>query len=87
LSEALDELDWSCRIVKVEGEDAPQCGKLTGLRVGDLLEVFRPADSEGSGRPGAQIQISAFLGMDASIANPVDGRKPEMHDILKLAQR
>lgn len=88
LSQALDDLDWSCRIVKVEGEDFYlNAGKLTGLRVGDLLEVFRPADPGGSTRPGAQIRISAFLGMDASIAKPVDERKPEMHDILKLAQR
>ena len=88
LSRALDDLDWSCRIVKVEGDDFYlNAGKLTGLRVGDLLEVFRPGGSAESGRSEPRIRISAFLGMDASIARPVEGKKPEMNDILKLAQR
>ena len=88
LSRELDGLDWSCRVVKVEGEELYlNAGKLTGLRVGDRLEVFSPGDGEGRKEPGAQIQISGFLGTDASMAKSTNGRHPEVNDLLKMARR
>jgi len=88
LSRELDGLDWSCRVVKVEGEELYlNAGRLTGLRVGDRLEVFSPGDSEGRKEPRAQIQISGFLGTDASTARSINGRHPEVNDLLKMARR
>jgi hypothetical protein len=88
LSRELDGLDWSCRVVKVEGEELYlNAGKLTGLRVGDRLEVFSPGDGEGRKEPRAQIQISGFLGTDASMAKSTNGRHPEVNDLLKMARR
>jgi hypothetical protein len=88
LSRELDGLDWSCRIVKVEGEELYlNAGKLTGLRVGDRLEVFSPGDGDGRKEPRAQIQISGFLGTDASMARSTDGRHPEVNDLLKMARQ
>ncbi len=88
LSWELDTLDWSCRVVKVEGEDYYlNAGKVTGLKLGDRLEVFRPGEP-GTGSPlKGQIQISGFLGMDASVGKIVDGKKPEVNDVLRLGSR
>ncbi len=88
LSRELEGLDWSCRIVKVEGEDLYlNAGKLTGLRVGDRLEVFSPTDGDGRQAPKAQIRVSGFLGTDASMARSINGRPPEVNDLLKMARR
>ena len=39
----LDLLDWTTTIAKVEGENIYlNAGKLSGLRIGDTLEVFEP---------------------------------------------
>jgi hypothetical protein len=88
VSRELDGLDWSCRVVKVEGEELYlNAGKLTGLRVGDRLEVISPGDGEGRKEPRAEIQVSGFLGTDASIARSTNGRHPEVNDLLKMARR
>lgn len=87
LSKELDSLDWFCRVSKVEDEEIYiNAGRLSGLRVGDVMEVFQP---QGAGTfvevPG-KIQISAFLGIDASMGKLIDGKKPDVNDILKLAK-
>jgi hypothetical protein len=87
LAKELDGMDWSCRIAKVQGEEVyVNAGRLTGLQVGDVMEVFRPS---GSGRPGeikGKIRISAFFGLDASMGRLVQGKDPDVNDILKLAK-
>lgn len=87
LSGELEKLDWFCRIAKVEGEEVYlNAGRLTGLKVGDVLEVLPP------GKPGeretakGKVIISAFIGMDASASRLVEGNPPEMNDILRLAR-
>jgi hypothetical protein len=88
LAKELEGMDWFCRIAKVEGEEVyMNAGKLTGLQVGDVMEVFRPG---GSGKPGevkAKIRISAFFGIDASLGKLIQGKDPDINDILKLAKR
>ena len=87
LAKELDGVDWFCRIAKVEGEEVyMNAGRLTGLQVGDVMEVFR---SGGSGKPGevkAKIRISAFFGVDASMGRLIQGKDPDVNDILKLAR-
>jgi len=87
LAKELDGMEWSCRIAKIEGEEVYlNAGRLTGLQVGDVMEVFRPG---GSGRPGevkGKIRISAFFGLDASMGRLVQGKDPDVNDILKLAK-
>ena len=88
LSRELDTLDWSCRVVKVEGEECYlNAGKVTGLKLGDRLDVFRPGEPGTANPPKGQIQISGFLGMDASVGKIVDGKKPEVNDVLRLGGR
>lgn len=88
LSRELDNLDWFCRVAKMEGEEIYiNAGKLTGLKIGDVMEVFR-SDSPKEGRDGqkSKIQISGFFGIDASMGRLIDGKKPDVNDILKLAK-
>lgn len=88
LSRELDNLDWFCRIAKVDGEEVYiNAGKLTGLKVGDVMEVFRPGMTGDKGEVKGKIQISAIFGIDASVGRLIQGKKPDENDILKLAKR
>jgi hypothetical protein len=87
LSRELDGLDWFCRVAKVEGEDIYiNAGKLTGLRIGDVMEVSRSADLDERREQKGKIRISGFLGIDASMGRLIDGKKPDVNDILRLAK-
>ncbi len=87
LARELDSLDWFCRIAKVEGEEVYiNAGKLTGLKVGDVMEVFRPGGPGESGEIKGKIKISDFFGIDASMGRLIQGKNPDVNDILKLAK-
>jgi len=87
LSREIEGLDWFCRVAKVEGEEVyMNAGKMTGLRLGDVMEVVRTGGLKERGEVKGKIQISAFFGIDASVGKVIDGRKPESNDILKLAR-
>ncbi|NWG01549.1 MAG: hypothetical protein HXY44_01675 [Syntrophaceae bacterium] len=87
LSAELDGLDWFCRIAKVDGEQVYiNAGRLTGLKVGDVMEVFRPGQSGEKGEVKGKIKISAFFGIDASIGQLIQGKNPDVNDILKLTK-
>ncbi len=88
LAKELDGMDWSCRIAKVEGEEVyVNAGRLTGLQVGDVMEVFRPGGSGEQGEVKGKIRISAFFGIDASMGRLIQGKDLDVNDILKLAKR
>ena len=87
LARELDSLDWFCRVAKVEGEEVYiNAGKLTGLKVGDVMEVFRPGGSGERGDIKGKIKISGFFGIDASMGRLIQGKDPDVNDILKLAK-
>ena len=87
LSRELDGLDWFCRVAKVEGEEIYiNAGRLTGLKVGDVMEVFRPKGPGEQGEVKGKIQIAAWFGIDASIGQMIQGNKPDTDDILKIAK-
>ncbi|OGP90354.1 MAG: hypothetical protein A2156_00150 [Deltaproteobacteria bacterium RBG_16_48_10] len=87
LSRELDSLDWFCRIAKIDGEDVYlNAGKLTGIKVGDIMEVFRPEKPGERGEIKGKIRISTCFGIDASIGNLIQGKSPEVDDILRLAK-
>jgi hypothetical protein len=88
LSKELDGLDWFCRIAKVEEEGVYlNAGRLTGLKVGDILDVVSPGGPGRQGENKGKIRISAYFGIDASMGRLIQGEKPDMKDILKLARR
>jgi hypothetical protein len=87
LSKEIEGLDWFCRVAKVEGEAVYlNAGKMTGLRLGDVMEVVRTGGLKERGEVKGKVQISAFFGIDASVGKLIHGRKPEANDILKLAR-
>ncbi len=87
LAKELDGMDWFCRIAKVEGEEVYlNAGRLTGLQVGDVMEVSRPGRSGERAEVKGKIRISAFLGIDASMGRLIQGENPDVNDILKLAK-
>lgn len=87
LSRELDGLDWFCRVAKVDGEEVYiNAGRLTGIKVGDVMEVFRPGGPGEREEVKGKIQISAWFGIDASIGKLIQGKKPDVNDILKIAQ-
>jgi len=83
----LDGVDWFCRIAKVEGEEVyMNAGKLTGLKVGDVMEVYQPGGYGERGEVKSRIRVSAFFGIDASMGRLIQGKNPDVNDILKLAK-
>lgn len=87
LTRELDSLDWFCRVAKVEGEDIYiNAGRLTGLRIGDVVEVFRPGDLDERREQKGKIRISGFFGIDSSVGRLIDGKRPDVNDILRLAK-
>ena len=87
LSRELEGVDWFCRVAKVEGEEIYiNAGRLTGLKVGDVMEVFRPEGPGERGEVKGKIQISAWFGIDASIGKSIQGNKPDVDDIIKTAK-
>jgi len=85
LSRELDGLDWFCRVAKVEGENIYiNAGSLTGIKVGDVMEVFQPG---GGQEVKGRVQISACFGVDASMGKRISGKQPVLNDILKIAKR
>ena len=84
----MDGIDWYCRIAKVEGDEVYiNAGRLTGLNVGDVMEVFHPGGPGEREEIKGKIQISACFGIDASMGQLMDGKKPDVNDILRLAKR
>ena len=87
LAKEFDGMDWFCRIAKVEGENVYiNAGRLTGLKVGDVMEVFRAGESGERGEVKGKIKVSAFFGIDASMGRLIQGKDPDVNDILKLAK-
>jgi hypothetical protein len=87
LAKELDGMDWFCRIAKVEGENVyMNAGRLTGLKVGDVMEVFRAGESGERLESKGKVKVSAFFGIDASMGRLIQGKDPDVNDILRLAK-
>jgi hypothetical protein len=87
LSRELDGMDWFCRIAKIDGEEVYlNAGKLSGIKAGDVMEVFRPGKSGERGELVGKIQISTYFGIDASMGNLIQGKRPEVDDILRISK-
>jgi hypothetical protein len=91
----LDLLDWTTTIAKVEGENVYlNAGKLSGIRIGDTLEVFEPGKeifhpttnlSLGwtTGKLKGIIKISELFGVDAAIGKVAQGTGLSSNDVVK----
>ena len=91
----LDLLDWTTSIAKVEGENIYlNAGKLSGIRIGDTLEVFEPGKeifhpttnlSLGwtTGKLKGIIKITELFGVDAAIGKVAQGTGLSSNDVVK----
>jgi hypothetical protein len=95
----LDLLDWTTTIAKVDGENIYlNAGKLSGIRIGDALEVFEPGKeifhpmtnlSLGwtTGKLKGAIKITELFGVDAAIAKVVQGQGLSPNDVIKSSMK
>ncbi len=95
----LDYLDWTTTIAKIEGENIfINAGRLSGLRVGDILEIYEPGKeiihpttkiSLGwtTGQLKGVVRISELFGVDAAIGKAVQGSGFSPNDVLKSTMR
>ena len=86
LSRELDSLDWFARVAKIEGDSVfLNAGRLTGIKEGDVMEVYRPGRPGEQSEPKGKIRIINCFGIDASMGSLIQGKTPEVDDILRLA--
>jgi hypothetical protein len=91
----LDLLDWTTTIAKVEGEKIYlNAGKLSGVRIGDTLEVFEPGKeifnpttnlSLGwtTGKLKGAVRVTDLFGVDAALGQVVQGAGFNPNDLVK----
>ena len=74
LVSAIQGMDWLTRIALVEGNTVYlNAGNRTGLKKGDLLEVYSAGDVGGA-KPIGRIKVSKLFGVDAAVAQVIRGR-------------
>jgi len=95
----LDLLDWTTTIAKVDGENIYlNAGKLSGVRIGDTLEVFEPGKeifhpttnlSLGwtTGKLKGAVRVTDLFGVDAAVGRAVQGAGFSSNDVVKSAMR
>jgi hypothetical protein len=95
----LDLLDWTTTIAKIEGNHLYiNAGKLSGLRIGDTLDIFEPGReiinpitkfSLGwtTGQLKGAIKITQLFGVDAAIGEVVQGNGFTPNDVVKSTIR
>jgi hypothetical protein len=95
----LDLLDWTTTLAKIEGENLYiNAGKLSGLRIGDTLEIFEPGKeiihpttqfSLGwtTGQLKGIVKITELFGVDAAIGKVVQGNGFSPNDVVKSTIR
>ena len=95
----LDLLDWTTTIAKVEGENIYlNAGKLSGIRIGDTLEVFEPGKeifhptsnlSLGwtTGKLKGAVKVTDLFGVDAAIGRVAQGAGFSSNDVVKSAMK
>jgi hypothetical protein len=90
--------EWSCRIVKVEGDHVYlNAGRLTGLQPGDKLNVYARGEEIidpitkrslgfGLGKLKGTIEIDQLFGTDAARAVVLNGSGFKESDIVKMSE-
>lgn len=91
----LDLLEWTTTIAKIEGDNIYiNSGKLSGLRVGDTLEIYEPGKeiihpitkfSLGwtTGKLKGLIRITELFGIDGAAGKIIQGEGFTINDVVK----
>ncbi len=94
----LDFLEWYSTVARVEdGKVYLQAGRLTGLQPGVTLDVYEPGEeiinpvtkfSLGwtTGERRGKVVVTSLFGVDAAIAEPINGAGFMPNDIVKIPQ-
>jgi hypothetical protein len=92
----LDFLEWSTTVARVEdGKVYINAGRLTGLRAGNILDVYEPGEeiinpitklSLGwtTGERKGKVMVTHLFGVDGCVAEPVNGAGFTVNDIVKI---
>jgi hypothetical protein len=95
----LDLLDWTTTIARMDGDSLyVNAGKLSGLRIGDMLEVFEPGKeiihpltklSLGwtTGQLKGVLRVTELFGVDAATGKVIEGRGFAPNDVVKSPVR
>ena len=94
------EYEWNARVLSLEdGRVRINAGRLSGLREGNLLRVFRNTGQEiyhpatklfvglDLGEPKGKVRVTDFFGADAAIAKITEGSGFAPNDLIKLDTR
>ncbi|RLB06687.1 MAG: hypothetical protein DRG50_04985 [Deltaproteobacteria bacterium] len=83
VAEEINRMEWFARIALVEGEKVYlNAGHQTGLKEGDLLEVYPAGDLIGT-KPIGKIKVFELFGIDASVAKVIEGGGFQINDVAK----
>jgi len=83
VAKEINGMDWFTRIALVEGNMVYlNAGYQTGLKEGDLLEVYPSGGLRGA-KPIGRIRISKLFGVDASAAQVVEGSGFQVNDVVR----
>jgi hypothetical protein len=91
----ISQMAWYTRIVKIDGNRVYlNAGRLTGLKVGDLMDVYGPGGNKiehvvgismdsFEGQRKGQVRVSQLFGTDAAMARITDGGDFALSDVVR----
>lgn len=91
----INQIGWYTRIVKIDGNRIYlNAGRLTGLKVGDLMDVYEPGGDTieqmigismdpFEGQRKGQLRVSQLFGTDAAIAHITNGGNFTLSDVAR----
>jgi len=91
----INQMGWYTRIVKVDGDRVYlNAGRLTGLKVGDFMDVYGPGGGKiepmvgmsvdpFEGQPKGQVRVSQLFWTDAAIADVTHGGSFALSDVAR----
>ena len=83
VAEEINGMEWFTRIALLERNVVYlSAGYQTGLRAGDVLEVYRGAELR-SAKPLGRVRISKLFGVDASAAEIITGSGFQVNDVVR----
>jgi len=91
----INHMGWYSRIAKIDGDRVYlNAGRLTGLKVGDLMDVYGPGGGKieqiveipkgpFEGQRKGQIRVSQLFGTDAAMARITNGGNFALSDVVR----
>jgi hypothetical protein len=96
--DSLSFLDWSARVVRIEpGRVYIDAGQQSGLRAGDILDVYGPGEEIvnpvthmsigwAPGTLRGRIKVAGLFGIDGAYATPLEGDDFRPEDVVKVSR-